>query len=299
MKWCKNLVINGCGGICMSVKIIMIAVLGLSGMSLLSAMSQAKEARLVLQQASGAQVLIRVVTGAPNTVATDITLIQDVDCIVNAANEACLGGGGVDGAVHKAAGTELVQYIKKNFKQVRPGIRCPTGSALVTPAFNLQANRVQCIVHAVGPRYENPDKEHLLNGVYSSSLHAAYEYAQEKKIRLESIAFPSISTGIFGYPIEQASTIAVESIIQTITKNNLNIKEVRFVVWNDNFDAYKNALEGYEPKKTSKAIARPSALSAVQSNLIVPSTGHNYYWYKALAGASLLALTAALLWYLK
>ena len=124
----------------------------------------------------------------------DITQIA-VDAIVNAANEGLRGGGGVDGAIHRAAGPELLEACK-----VHPG--CPTGAARVTPAFRLPARHV---IHTVGPIWHGGDSEEdaLLASAYRSSLTAAGE------LGASSISFPAISTGIYGFPRERAAAIAV------------------------------------------------------------------------------------------
>ena len=125
----------------------------------------------------------------------DITK-QDVDAIVNAANTSLLGGGGVDGAIHRAAGKELVQECMK--------LRgCKTGDAKITMGYNLTARH---IIHAVGPTYRNPDAPALLASAYQRSL----EVARENDIK--TIAFPAISTGIFGYPLKEASQITLTTL---------------------------------------------------------------------------------------
>lgn len=127
----------------------------------------------------------------------DITTMK-VDCIVNAANQAMLGGGGVDGAIHRVAGPDLLAACE----QVEPvgGVRCPTGEARVTVAGNLQA---QFVIHTVGPRYyhdENPAS--LLESAYRNSLECVLER------HCHSVAFPAISCGVYGYPLEEAADIA-------------------------------------------------------------------------------------------
>lgn len=133
----------------------------------------------------------------------DITTLE-VDAIVNAANEMMLGGGGVDGAIHDAAGPELFNACLA-VPEVRPYVRCPTGEARITPGFNLPA---KFVIHTVGPVYE--DGQHgepeLLAACYRNSL----ELAVSNNCR--SIAFPCISTGIYGYPIEEAAQIAIREV---------------------------------------------------------------------------------------
>ncbi len=130
----------------------------------------------------------------------DITKLT-VDAIVNAANQVMLGGGGVDGAIHRAAGRELYEACLK-VPEVRPGVRCPTGEARITPGFKLPA---KFVIHTVGPVYrdgEHGEPEKLAN-CYRNSLALAAESG------CRSIAFPCISTGVYGYPIEDAAEIAV------------------------------------------------------------------------------------------
>lgn len=129
----------------------------------------------------------------------DITTAR-ADAIVNAANPFMLGGGGVDGAIHRAAGPALL----KECKRIPPmrGIRCPVGEARITGAGNLHA---QFVIHTVGPRYDiDPDPEALLAASYRSSLDLAIAH------NCRSLAFPAISCGIYGYPLDQAAAIAVE-----------------------------------------------------------------------------------------
>ena len=133
----------------------------------------------------------------------DITTLA-VDAIVNAANQVMLGGGGVDGAIHRAAGRELYEACLK-VPEVRPGVRCPTGEARITPGFKLPA---KFVIHTVGPVYRDgqhgePEK---LAACYRNSLALAAENG------CTSIAFPCISTGIYGYPKEEAAQIAVREV---------------------------------------------------------------------------------------
>lgn len=129
----------------------------------------------------------------------DITT-ADTDAIVNAANPKMLGGGGVDGAIHKAAGPKLLEECRK-VKSVN-GIRCPFGESRITPACNL---RSKFVIHTVGPIYRNEKDP-------PSVLRSAYKSACELAIRngCKSIAFPAISCGAYGYPHEEAAKIAVE-----------------------------------------------------------------------------------------
>ena len=140
--------------------------------------------------------MIRIIQG-------DITTLA-VDAIVNAANQRMLGGGGVDGAIHRAAGPELYEACLK-VPEVRPGVRCPTGEARITPGFRLPA---KFVIHTVGPVYRDGrhGEPELLAACYRNSLVLAAEHA------CRSIAFPCISTGVYGYPIEDAAKIAVREV---------------------------------------------------------------------------------------
>ncbi|MEM9589142.1 MAG: O-acetyl-ADP-ribose deacetylase [Planctomycetota bacterium] len=133
----------------------------------------------------------------------DITTLH-VDAIVNAANERMLGGGGVDGAIHRAAGNELLAACKE-IPEVRPGVRCPTGQCRMTAGYRLPAKYV---VHAVGPKWKggNHNEPDLLRSAYQSCLRIADQH------QIESFAFPAISCGVYDFPIDQAAQIAVETV---------------------------------------------------------------------------------------
>jgi len=137
--------------------------------------------------------LIEVVRG-------DITRL-DVDAIVNAANERMLGGGGVDGAIHRAAGHQLYEACLA-VPEVRPDVRCPTGQSRITPGFNLRARYV---IHTVGPVWRGGMRGEpaLLASCYRTAL----ELGRQHHIR--AIAFPAISCGVYGYPLDEAAAIAV------------------------------------------------------------------------------------------
>ena len=151
----------------------------------------------------------------------DITR-QEVDVIVNAANEWMLGGGGVDGAIHAAAGAELVEACRA-VPEVRPGIRCPTGEARLTPAFKLPA---RWVVHTVGPvwRGGTSGEPDLLASCYRESLVLAVARAAK------SIAFPAISTGVFRFPIGPASEIAVAQSASFLVAHP-TFEEIRLVAF--------------------------------------------------------------------
>ena len=133
-------------------------------------------------------------------VRADITTL-DVDVIVNAANEWMLGGGGVDGAIHRAAGRELYEACLA-VPEVRPGVRCPTGQSRITPGFELVARHV---IHTVGPIWQGGGhgEAELLASCYRTALALARQH------QARSIAFPAISCGVYGYPLDQAAVIAV------------------------------------------------------------------------------------------
>ena len=133
-------------------------------------------------------------------VRADITAL-DLDAIVNAANERMLGGGGVDGAIHRAAGPQLYDACLA-VPEVRPGVRCPTGESRITSGFDLAARYV---IHTVGPvwRGGTHGEPALLASCYRTALDLARQH------RLGSIAFPAISCGVYGYPLDEAAAIAV------------------------------------------------------------------------------------------
>jgi O-acetyl-ADP-ribose deacetylase (regulator of RNase III) len=133
----------------------------------------------------------------------DITTLE-LDAIVNAGNAALSGGGGVDGAIHRAAGPGLSATCKA-IPMVRPFVRCPTGEARITPGFRLPA---RWIIHTVGPVWSGgrEGEPELLASCYRNTLHLAAEHG------ITSIAFPAISCGVFGYPPDQAADIAVRTV---------------------------------------------------------------------------------------
>lgn len=152
----------------------------------------------------------------------DITRIA-VDAIVNAANSQLAGGGGLDGAIHRAAGPEIMRELD----EIRDRIgRCETGSAVVTGAGRLPA---RYIFHAVGPRYR--DGQHgeadLLASCYKSCLKLAAEHD------VKAISFPSISTGIYGYPIEEATEIAVSTVAEWLKDHSGAVRTVKLVQFSD------------------------------------------------------------------
>lgn len=133
-----------------------------------------------------------------------------VDAIVNAANEAMLGGGGVDGAIHRAAGPELLEACRR-IPEVRPGVRCPTGEVRITLGFKLPARYV---IHAVGPIWHDGSRGEA--DLLASCYHGALSLAKEHDC--SSIAFPAISTGIFGYPPDAGARVAVAETRRFLAK---------------------------------------------------------------------------------
>jgi O-acetyl-ADP-ribose deacetylase (regulator of RNase III) len=145
-------------------------------------------------------------TPAPHRIAVlqaDITTLE-VDAIVNAANERMLGGGGVDGAIHRAAGPQLLEACRA-VPETRPGVRCPTGEVRITPGFMLPS---RFVIHTVGPvwRGGRSGEPELLEACHRNAL----ALAEANGVR--SIAFPAISCGVFAYPVEEAAAVAVATV---------------------------------------------------------------------------------------
>lgn len=171
---------------------------------------------------------VKIVNSTLELVEGDITK-QEVDAIVNAANTSLLGGGGVDGSIHLAGGPAILEECKKIGG-------CPTGEAEITTGGNLPAKHV---IHTVGPVWHDGSRKEpeLLRNAYKNSL------IQAEENNLASIAFPSISTGAYRYPIDRASRIALSTTIKHL-KGKTNIKTARFVLFGTSaLEAYKTALQ--------------------------------------------------------
>jgi len=153
---------------------------------------------------------------------------QETDAIVNAANSSLLGGGGVDGAIHRAGGPKILEECRKLGG-------CPTGEARITTGGNLTAKYV---IHTVGPVYSGGKRREaeLLASAYKNSLSLASQY------KLKSVAFPSISTGAYGYPVNEASMVALKTVINYF-KTHTDIERVRFVLFGQKaYQAFDKAL---------------------------------------------------------
>lgn len=172
---------------------------------------------------------------------TTLTLVQgditreDVDAIVNAANSSLMGGGGVDGAIHRAGGPQILEECKT---YVAHHGRLPTGQAMVTSGGRLKARYV---IHTVGPVWHGGDhhEDELLANAYRNSLTLAVAHG------VHTIAFPSISTGVYGFPMERAARIAFNTV-KTFVEHDTSLREVRFVTFSKaDYDVYAAVFEHY------------------------------------------------------
>jgi len=172
----------------------------------------------------------------------DITR-QATDAIVNAANSGLMGGGGVDGAIHRAGGPAILEECKQVVS--RQG-RLPTGKAVITTGGNLKA---KFVIHTVGPVWHGSNKgePELLASAYRESLKVATEN------NLSSISFPSISTGAYGYPVAGAAKVAMNTVVSFLKEGVTSIKEIVFVLFDSTtFHAYSSALDEMA-RKTKQA----------------------------------------------
>ena len=159
----------------------------------------------------------------------DITA-QEVDAIVNAANSSLMGGGGVDGAIHRKGGPQILEACRKvRSEQYPDGL--PTGRAVATPAGRLPA---AWVIHTVGPVFSpSEDRSHLLTSCHAESLRVADE------VGARTLAFPAISTGVYGYPLDLAAPVAIKAVTEADTR----VEEVRFVLFDDEaYRAFERAL---------------------------------------------------------
>jgi O-acetyl-ADP-ribose deacetylase (regulator of RNase III) len=163
----------------------------------------------------------------------DITRL-DVDAIVNAANERLLGGGGVDGAIHRAAGPALLAACRA-IPEIRPGVRCPTGESRLTPGFDLPARYV---IHTVGPVWRGgaSGEPALLAGCYETALALATDRG------LVSVAFPAISCGVYGYPPGEAATVAVATVRDVLAAGSTVERVVLVAYEREIFDVLEAAV---------------------------------------------------------
>ena len=169
------------------------------------------------------QTQIRMVQG-------DITKISDAEAIVNAANNSLLGGGGVDGAIHRAAGPRLLE-------ECRTLHGCNTGEAKLTKAYNLLC---EYVIHTVGPIWSGgrSNEAELLAGCYRNSLKIALEH------NIRSVAFPSISTGVYSYPLEEAAQIAVRTVNEFIEGHQGELDLVEWVLFDrKSYEVYSRELD--------------------------------------------------------
>jgi len=169
---------------------------------------------------------------AIHLVVGDITRFP-ADAIVNAANSALAGGGGVDGAIHRAGGPAIMADLERRYGR---GRHCPTGSAVVSEAGDLPA---RWVIHAVGPiwRGGSADEAELLASAYRTSLRLAAE------LGASTVSFPSISTGVYSYPVDQAARIAIDTVRDVLGREAGTIERVTFVLFSQGtYDVFEAAL---------------------------------------------------------
>jgi len=159
---------------------------------------------------------------------------QSTDAIVNAANPSLMGGGGVDGAIHRAGGPAILEECKQIVSKQG---RLPTGKAVITTGGNLKAKHV---IHTVGPVWHGGSGNEAT--LLQSAYHECLKVATENK--LTSISFPSISTGIYGYPVAEAARIAISTVVSFLKEQATSLKEVVFVLFDSRtYQSYRSALQ--------------------------------------------------------
>ena len=160
----------------------------------------------------------------------DITA-QEVDAVVNAANSTLMGGGGVDGAIHRKGGPRILEECRR-IREERYPDGLPTGQAVATTGGDLPA---RWVIHTVGPVYaKSEDRSDLLASCHSESLRVADE------VGARTVAFPAISTGVYGYPVDEAAPVAIRAVLGADTE----VDEVRFVLFDEQtHEAFRSALE--------------------------------------------------------
>ena len=186
--------------------------------------------RTVFSKSTSKQTQIRMVQG-------DITKISDAEAIVNAANNTLLGGGVVDGAIHRAAGPKLLE-------ECRTLHGCNTGEAKLTKAYNLPC---EYVIHTVGPIWNGgrSNEAELLANCYRNSLKIALEH------NIRSVAFPSISTGVYSYPLEEAAQIAVRTVNEFIEGHQGELDQVEWVLFDrKSYEVYSRELDKLNIRKS-------------------------------------------------
>lgn len=188
------------------------------------------------------EIMERVVQGTRviRLVRGDITTV-DVDAIVNAANAELAGGGGVDGAIHRAGGPTIMEELKTFYKG------CPPGSAVITSGGNLRA---RFVVHAVGPIWQGGTnhEDEVLASAYTTAFHVASEHG------CRTLATVSISTGIYGFPVNRAAPIACSAAINALLDPHVELEEITFMLLgDDHIMAYRNALSRLDIPERSQA----------------------------------------------
>ncbi len=180
----------------------------------------------IMERAVSGTRVLRLVRG-------DITLV-DADAIVNAANAALAGGGGVDGAIHRAGGPAIMEELRAQYAG------CPPGSAVMTSGGNLPARHV---VHAVGPIWQGGEhhEDEVLASAYTTAFHVAAEYG------CRTLATVSISTGVYGFPVHRAAPIACGAALNALLDPRIDVEEITFMlIGDDHIMAFRNALTRLE-----------------------------------------------------